>query len=256
MVKKGIDDPAFPAWLYAAPFAHRGLHDSAAGRPENTLAAITAAAAAGYGIELDVQTAADGTAMVFHDDNLGRLTRMRGRLAAFPAAALGALRIDGGSETIPTLGAVLECVAGRVPVLIDLKNKGLLAGAMERSVGAAIGGYDGKLAVMVWNPLSMAWMRRHCPGIPVGHIVTGFRWGGRWPPLYACPAARWLPGPWFRRPDFVAIDSRLLDGPRARRIRTLGLPLLTWTVNSPAREEAARRLADNIIFETIRPPLS
>ncbi len=42
-----------PSWLTARPIAHRGLHDRAAGIPENTLAAARAAVARGFAIECD-----------------------------------------------------------------------------------------------------------------------------------------------------------------------------------------------------------
>ena len=54
------------------PIAHRGLHRP--GLPENSMAAFRAAIAHGYGIECDIQRAMDGTSMVFHDYELGRLT--------------------------------------------------------------------------------------------------------------------------------------------------------------------------------------
>ena len=54
------------------PIAHRGLHRP--GLPENSMAAFRAAIAHGYGIECDIQRAMDGTPMVFHDYELGRLT--------------------------------------------------------------------------------------------------------------------------------------------------------------------------------------
>ena len=56
--------PLPPAFL-TAPLAHRAYHDVAAGRPENSRAAIRAAIAAGYGIEIDLQLSKDGVAMVF-----------------------------------------------------------------------------------------------------------------------------------------------------------------------------------------------
>ncbi|MGB7703502.1 MAG: glycerophosphodiester phosphodiesterase family protein, partial [Pseudolabrys sp.] len=55
-------------WLTAQPVAHRGLHDASAGVIENTAAAFSAAMAAGYSIETDLQISADGEAMVHHDD--------------------------------------------------------------------------------------------------------------------------------------------------------------------------------------------
>ena len=65
---------AAPDWLIARPIAHRGLHDAAAGRIENTAGAALAAIDGNYAIECDVQISADGEAMVFHDDDLDRLT--------------------------------------------------------------------------------------------------------------------------------------------------------------------------------------
>src|SRR5215468_11903185 len=75
-------------WLTARPIAHRGLHDASNGVTENTGAAFSAAIAAGYGIETDLQISADGEAMVHHDDVLGRLTDGAGRLDQMTSAAL------------------------------------------------------------------------------------------------------------------------------------------------------------------------
>ena len=58
--------PALPAAFLTTPLAHRGYHNRAEGRIENSLGAFRAAIAAGYGIEMDVQLSADGVAMVFH----------------------------------------------------------------------------------------------------------------------------------------------------------------------------------------------
>lgn len=92
--------------------AHRG---ASAVAPENTLAAISAAAAAGAGwVEFDVCLLGDGTAVVHHDPTLERCTDWRGPLAALSAADLAG--IDAGAwfgaafrgEPLPTLEAVLD----------------------------------------------------------------------------------------------------------------------------------------------------
>ena len=62
-----------PDWL-RRPFAHRGLHDARQGIVENSASAIRAAIAADYGVEVDLQCASDGVPVVFHDENLDRLT--------------------------------------------------------------------------------------------------------------------------------------------------------------------------------------
>ncbi len=65
-------------WLTARPIAHRGYHDLNRLRWENTLRAFDAAAERNFAIECDVHLSADGVPMVFHDDQLERLTGHEG----------------------------------------------------------------------------------------------------------------------------------------------------------------------------------
>ena len=69
--------PLPPAFL-TQPLAHRGYHDHSVGVIENSLSAFRAAIEAGYGIELDVRRSADDVAIVFHDDDMDRLTSATG----------------------------------------------------------------------------------------------------------------------------------------------------------------------------------
>ena len=133
--------PLDPAFL-TTPIAHRGLHDRAAGVIENSRAAVSAAVEAGYGIEIDLQLSADGEAMVFHDDELFRLTGESGPVRDRTAAALGAIELEGGGETIPTLAEILALVAGRAPLLIEAKDQSLtlteVEGRLERRAAALL----------------------------------------------------------------------------------------------------------------------
>ncbi len=109
-------------WLTARPLAHRGLHDASAGVIENTAAAFSAAIASGYGMETDLQISADGEAVVYHDDALGRLTEGNGRLAEMSAAQIKEVRFKGSAARILTLGELCDLVAGRVTLLLELKS--------------------------------------------------------------------------------------------------------------------------------------
>ena len=111
-----------PAWLTARPIAHRGLHDAAKGPAENSIGAAEAAIAGGFAIECDVQLSRDGEAMVFHDDNLRRLPRGRGALAAKTAVELQTLALRDGGERVPTLPECLALIASRTPVICELKS--------------------------------------------------------------------------------------------------------------------------------------
>ena len=149
-----------PAAFLAAPIAHRALHDVAAGRPENSRAAVRAAVVAGYGIEIDLQLSRDGVAMVFHDETLERLTPRQGWLRDLTAADLSTTPLTGGNEGIPTFAEILTLVAGRVPLLVELKDQTLRMddtdGRLEAATAAALQGYGGPVAIMSFNPHCLA----------------------------------------------------------------------------------------------------
>src|SRR5947209_18092167 len=109
-------------WLTARPIAHRGLHDAPSGVIENTPSAFRAAVAGGYGIECDLQISADGEAMVYHDDALGRLSDGKGRLDAMTAAELKRVPFRATADRMMTLGELCDFVAGRATLLLELKS--------------------------------------------------------------------------------------------------------------------------------------
>src|SRR5438552_865043 len=102
-----------PDWLTARPVAHRGLHDRSRGIIENMPAAIAAAVAANFSVEVDLQLAADGEAMVHHDDELGRLTEGSGALKGKTAAQLKQVVFKDTPERMMSLGDLCALVNGR-----------------------------------------------------------------------------------------------------------------------------------------------
>jgi glycerophosphoryl diester phosphodiesterase len=177
--------------LKALPFAHRGLHGP--DRPENSRAAFRAALDAGHGIELDVRLSRDGHAMVFHDAELGRLTGEHGALAERSAAELAGIALKGGAgETIPSLPEVLALIAGRAPLLIELKAPDARVAPLCLSVFRALDGYRGPVGVMSFNPEVGRWFAQHGPRVTRGLVVTE---AGRRPPRRMEAPPRALPRP-------------------------------------------------------------
>lgn len=241
-----------PAAFLRIPLAHRGLHDRARGRIENSRAGVEAAIEAGFGIEIDVQAAACGTAMVFHDDRLDRLTRATGRIRRRSAEDLGAIPLTGGGETIPTLAEILALVAGRVPLLIEVKDQdgalGPDVGPLEADVAERVSGYSGPLSLMSFNPHSVTALKRLCPERACG-MTTGHRGAnGR-------AAVAGLTRPDAPGVDFISHARGDLRNPAVVALRFRGLPVLTWTIRGAAEERAARSHADNITFEGYIPAL-
>ena len=231
------------ARLGARPFAHRGLHGP--GRPENSRAAFEAAIAAGSGIELDVQASRDGEAMVFHDYQLDRLTAARGATAHLGAGSLAALTLSGSTETIPRLADALGLIAGRAPLLIEVKSPHRRVAPLCRAVAAALDGYSGPVGIMSFNPEVGAWFGRHAPEWLRGLVVSesGKKgWRGR--------IERSLS---FHRScaDFLAYDVRDLPSAFADARRAGGTSVFTWTVRSPEDRARAAASADQIIYEDV-----
>ncbi len=245
--------PVLPRSFAQTPFAHRALHDVTQGRPENSRAAIHAAIAAGYGIEIDVQLSRDGAAMVFHDYTLERLTGGTGAVNLLDAQALKAVTLSGSVEGIPDLAEVLEIVAGRVPLLIELKDQdGLMGpniGPLERATAQALTGYRGEVAVMSFNPHSVAAMKELCSHIPRGLTTSAFNpeaWGL---PEAVCAHLRDIPDYIRVGASFISHEVADLDRPRISDLKATGAVIGCWTVKSATQEAQARRIADTITFE-------
>ncbi len=248
-----------PAFL-TRPIAHRALHDRARGRPENSRAAVRAAVEAGYGIEIDVQLSSDGVAMVFHDEELDRLTAETGALNARTAAELAAIRLRDSDEGIPTLSEVLALVAGRVPLLIEIKDQtgtmSLTDGRLEAATVAALKDYEGPVAVMSFNPHAVAEMQRLAPAIPRGLTTSAYD-PEDWAPLAPdiCDRLRAIPDYDRTGASFLSHEAADLGRPRVAELARAGAAILCWTIRSPEAEAAARRVAQNVTFEGYLPPL-
>lgn len=243
----------FP-WLFEPPIAHRGLHREVDGAIENSLAAFEAAVAGGYGIELDVQPSADGEPIVFHDETLDRLTEESGPVAARKAAELVGMRLKGGGGVIPRLSDVLDCVAGRAPLFIEIKSLRRKIGRVEARIADLLADYDGPAAVQSFDPQVVLWFAEEAPAIPRGQIATvSYRRSGGdlpWPERWRRAELAYNP---LTQPDFVSYDVRALPHPATRRVRREGVPLLTWTVRDRQAETRAREHADNLVFEGFTP---
>lgn len=243
-------DPSF----FTRPIAHRALHDIDAGRAENSIKAVQAAVDAGYGIEIDLQLSADGVAMVFHDYDLGRLTDATGPLAAQTAAELAAIPLRHDGDGIPTLRHILDLVAGRVPLLIELKDQdgqlGPNVGPLGKATANTLAGYDGPVAVMSFNPHAVAELQQLLPKVPRG-ITTGPFRPINWPtlPKRVLNHVRTIPDYDRVGACFISHRDTDLTAPRVAALKAQGAYIFCWTVKSPEAEIAARKIADNITFE-------
>jgi glycerophosphoryl diester phosphodiesterase len=245
-----------PAWLTARPVAHRGLHNAANGIIENMPGAALAAVAGDFAIECDIQLTSDGEAMVHHDDELGRLTEGSGALLKKTAAELKAVSFKGTPERMMTLADLCTLVAGRVPLVIEVKSRFDSDRKLVTRMAEVLSSYEGPAVGMSFDPDQVVALRELLPTRPRGIVAERHYTTEDWPE--ASPAQRremqHLQHFFRTQPDFVAYWVDELPSPAPWIARNIfGRPLLTWTVRTPEQRARAARHADQMIFEGFRP---
>jgi glycerophosphoryl diester phosphodiesterase len=214
------------------------------------MAAFDAAVAAGYGVELDVMLSNDGEVVVVHDPSLVRLTGRQLSVGKLRLSELRELRLLGTDQYIPSLDEALTALRD-VPVMVEIKQPRPRAGRLEGRVAELLARHPGPVCAAGFNPATLRWFRRHQPETP--RVLTAG-------PLSDVR----LPGVVRRRlaelRDLPAVDPQAvsyelcgLPHPAPARWRDAGGLVLTWTVTDEHELERARRHADNVIFEQLRP---
>jgi glycerophosphoryl diester phosphodiesterase len=245
-----------PDWLTARPIAHRGLHDLARGIVENMPGAIEAAIAGRFAIEVDIQLSGDGEAMVHHDDVLGRLTEGSGRLIEKTAAELKAVAFKDTPERMMTLSDLCARVAGRVPLVIEVKSHFDGDRKLVQRMAQVLESYSGPVVGMSFDPGQVLGLREAMPKLLRGIVAQSRYDDGYWTRLTSEQRASMLHlRHGFRtEPHFIAFWIDQLPAPAPWIARNIfGCPLLAWTVRTGEQRARARRLADQMIFEGFQP---
>ncbi|MDI9409705.1 MAG: glycerophosphodiester phosphodiesterase family protein [Candidatus Pacebacteria bacterium] len=246
-----------PDWVMARPIAHRGLHDINDGRVENSLAAARAAVESRYAIECDVILSRDGEAMIFHDDDLPRLTGMQGLVKDHTAQQLQQIALLGGNgETIPTLAQLLETIGGKVPLICEIKSNFDRQAALTHRSIAVVKGYSGPVAFKSFDPMVVEWLRELAPDHPRGIVGQSSYRGADRIGLTADQIAELVKlTHWSRtEPDFMSWRYKDLGQPAPYVSRTdVGVPVMSWTITNRRQQLLALQDANQIVFEGFLP---
>lgn len=238
------------AWS-GTPFAHRGLYGDS--RPENSLKAFERACEMGCGIELDVQSTKDGRLVVFHDDGALRMAGDERRICDMTFAQVRRLILPDEESRVPTFDEVLETVAGRAPMLVEIKSAPDI-GELTRGTVERLRRYQGAYVVESFNPLSLNWLKKHAPEIIRGQLIQGYRdYRKNMRPvasfLLSCAITNAL-----SRPDFIAYSHEMKRSPAIWLLRNVfHTPLASWTISDADEMKILRGRGEMPIFEHIPP---
>lgn len=236
-------------------FAHRGLHDKSQGVPENTLLAFEKAAEHGYGMEFDVRFTADKQLVIMHDNDLERMTGVKGKVSEMTLDELSVVRIGGTDQPVPRFEQVLELIGGRVPLIIELKVCGSDYAELAEEVCGILDGYSGPYVIESFDPRLVHWLRRNRPDVVRGQLIEFYRRHGNMdiPAVLDFAIHNQLINVWVR-PDFIATNyadrGAFAMGLSRRLFRT---PEFDWTIPSQAEADRSRSVSAGYIFEGFIP---
>lgn len=238
-------------------YAHRGLHDRAAGRPENSLSAFRAAAEAGFGAELDVHLMADGSLAVVHDADLARVCGKhavieqlrREDLADYPL-------LDGAGQTVPLLEQVLDLFEGRAPLIIELKAQRGNAAALTAAVKERLEQWQGAYCLESFDPTVLRELKKRWPQPIRGQLSRNFLRGEEHTGYGALAdwAMTHLLICFAGRPDFVAYHFPERREPSLRLQKKIyGVHEVCWTVRDRETMRRLEKQGATVIFEKFVP---
>lgn len=224
--------------------AHRGVHNEK-DIIENSLEAFKEAVNKNYIIELDVHFLKDGEVVVFHDDNIERMTGINKNLKDCTYDEIRNIKLLNKNTYIPKFSDVLKLVDGKVPILIELKNDNKV-GLLESSLVQILKKYNGKYAVQSFNPLSIMWFKNNYPNIIRGQLVCKFK------NKKMDNIKKFILKTMFfniiTNPDFISHSVDNLSYKEVNKIKKNKF-ILGWTVRNKERYDELIKYYDNLICE-------
>lgn len=213
---------------------HRGARGHVA---ENTLASVKKAMALGVdGIEIDVFRCASNELVVFHDKTLDKLTDATGYIEAIDLDSIRKITVL-GREPIPTLKEVLDMVAGKIILNIELKGSRTAEPTAELLASyfaaGALQPTDVFISSFDWEELALFYQANQ--QVPIAILTED-------DPLDALPIAKKLKA-FAINPDFRSLNEN-----NVHKIHQEGLKIYPWTINEPSDIERMKSLGVDAII--------
>lgn len=246
-------------------YAHRGLHQKPV-IPENSLAAFQRAVEFGYGIELDLHLTRDGKLAVIHDSSLKRTCGVDQNIEDMTMEEAKSCFLEESQERIPEFAEVLQLVAGRVPLIVELKagkteeGEDTTAALCRAAVSAlddytaSYGGKPGTVSALYcvesFSPVAVKWLRVNRPDVIRGQLAANIN---REKKTLTCMQNFLLKNLLVNhsgKPDFVAYN---FDDRRESALQRYDGPLFFWTIRNYEDLKEAEAMGAAGIFEQFDP---
>ena len=219
------------------------------------MAAFRRAVEYGLPSEFDVHLIADGSLVIFHDEDLERQTGVKGSIEAYDLTNLRKLRLEGTDEMIPTFDEVLDLYEDTgLPLLIELKSVNGNYKALTRAVAERLDRYKGEYVIESFDPRVLLEYRKLRPEVIRGQLSQNFFKSREGLPFYQVVMLTNLMLNRLTKPDFIAYkfadrNNRVLKSLTGRK----GCREMSWTIQTADAFRTALRDGSVPVFEKITP---
>ena len=217
--------------------AHRGLHNTLV--PENSLGAFKEAIKNNYMIELDIHLTKDNKIVVFHDDNLKRMTNIDKKICECTYEELKTIKLLDTKYTIPLLSEVLNLVNGKVPILIEIKYDQKI-GLLEHELMKILDNYNGNIYLQSFRIRTYLWFKLRKYPYKNGLLIKKRKHS-------ICYLYIFLILKIFKS-DFISVSFNILNNKYIKKISNNTL-LFVWTIKNENKYKKVKNSVDGIIFE-------
>ena len=221
-------------------YAHRGLFDNKK-IVENTISAFRRALKEKLNIELDIRVTLDNKIIVFHDENIKRLTGIDSFVKDMTYDELSKTNLLNTNDKIPLLDDVLNLINGEVALLIEIKDT--LSNGTLKELNKLLLDYNGKILLQSFNPIivrKMAFtsLKRYKMGILLTNKYKGFKWQ-----LYSAFIYKYLIKQKYI--SFISSPKELVD-----EVKELSnKELFIWTIETKEEFIEYKKYSNNLICE-------
>ena len=222
--------------------AHRGLHKNKM-IPENSMLAFKAAIEKNYAIEFDINITKDNQIVVFHDDDLNRLCNKKENIEDVSYDFLKDLNLYESNEKIPLLKELLDQVAGKIPLIIEIKKHKNI-GLLENILLEMLKEYKGEYFICSFEKDILLWLEKNKPkeirGLIFESLPIKFKKYEKIAFLYK----------YFKsKADFISLEDKLIDSSIYDFCKKKELDILVWTIKDKKSFQNIDKKVSAVIFE-------
>lgn len=219
--------------------AHRGVHNNK-DVPENSIIAFEKTINRGYAIEFDIQITKDNRLVIFHDDNMKRMTGIDKNIQDLYFDEVRNINLLDTKYNILEFCELLNLVNGKVLLDIEIKSCKKVNEVCD-FVLKELDNYNGPLMLKSFDPRIVKCLKNKTDKYPIGLLVT-YNSGNKLLNILVKTKLIYS----YTKPSFIAFDKKMLNKKFYNKFKKY--PLFMWTIDGLSEMKKFEKEYSNINY--------